>query len=61
MPQSLHRISTSLVYFFIYEIRTEYVSLQLRVQNRRRKWNFPLNLRTMRKLSEHNSGIFQNY
>ena len=38
---------------------SEYVSLQLRVQNRRRKWNFPLNFRTMRKLSERYSGIFQ--
>ena len=27
-----------------------YVSLQLLVQNRRRKWNFPLNFHTMRKL-----------
>ena len=38
-----------------------YVSLQLRVQNRRRKWNFPLNFRTMHKLYERYSGIFQNY
>ena len=29
--------------------------------NRRRKWNFPLNFRTMPKLSELYSGIFQNY
>ena len=36
-----------------------YVSLQLRMQNRRRKWNFPLNFCTMRKLSECYSGIFQ--
>ena len=36
-----------------------YVSLCLRVQNRRRKWNFPLNFHTMCKLSEHYSGIFQ--
>ena len=36
-----------------------YVSLQLCVQNWRKKWNFPLNFRTMRKLSEHYSGIFQ--
>ena len=36
-----------------------YVSLRLRMQNRRRKWNFPLNFRTMRKLSELYSGIFQ--
>ena len=36
-----------------------YVSLRLRVQNRRKKWNFPLNFRTMRKLSELYSGIFQ--
>ena len=36
-----------------------YVSLQLRVQNRRKKWNFPLNFWTMRKLSERYSGIFQ--
>ena len=40
---------------------TTYVSLQLRVQNRRKKWNFPLNFRTMRKLSDLYSGIFQNY
>ena len=36
-----------------------YVSLRLRVQNRRTKWNFPLNFRTMRKLSDLYSGIFQ--
>ena len=36
-----------------------YVLLRLRVQNRRTKWNFPLNFRTMRKLSELYSGIFQ--
>ena len=36
-----------------------YVSLRLRVQNRRRKWNFPLNFCTLHKLSEHYSGIFQ--
>ena len=41
--------------------RIIYVSLQLRVQNQRKKWNFPLNFRTMRKLSELYSGIFQNY
>ena len=35
------------------------VSLRLRVQNRRKKWNFPLNFRTMRKLSDLYSGIFQ--
>ena len=35
---------------------TTYVSLQLRLQNRRRKWNFPLNFCTMRKLS----AVFQN-
>ena len=38
-----------------------YVLLRLRVQNRRKKWNFPLNFRTMHKLSELYSGIFQNY
>ena len=38
-----------------------YVLLRLCVQNRRKKWNFPLNFRTMRKLSELYSGIFQNY
>ena len=38
-----------------------YVSLGLRVQNRRKKWNFPLNFRTMCKLSDLYSGIFQNY
>ena len=36
-----------------------YVLLRLRVQNRRKKWNFPLNFRTMRKLSELYSRIFQ--
>ena len=36
-----------------------YVSLRLRVQNRRKKWNFPLNFRTMHKLSDLYSGIFQ--
>ena len=36
-----------------------YVLLRLRMQNRRTKWNFPLNFRTMRKLSELYSGIFQ--
>ena len=36
-----------------------YVLLRLRVQNRRTKWNFPLNFRTMRKLSELYSRIFQ--
>ena len=36
-----------------------YVSLHLRVQNQRKKWNFPLNFRTMRKLSDLYSGIFQ--
>ena len=36
-----------------------YVSLRLRVQNRRTKWNFPLNFRTMRKLSDLYSGLFQ--
>ena len=36
-----------------------YVSLQLCVQNQRKKWNFPLNFQTMRKLSEHYSRIFQ--
>ena len=36
-----------------------YVSLRLRVQNRRKKWNFPLYFRTMRKLSDLYSGIFQ--
>ena len=33
-----------------------YVSLRLRMQNQR---NFPLNFRTMHKLSELYSGIFQ--
>ena len=36
-----------------------YVSLRLSVQNWRKKWNFPLNFRTMRKLSDLYSGIFQ--
>ena len=36
-----------------------YVSLCLCVQNQRKKWNFPLNFRTMRKLSDLYSGIFQ--
>ena len=48
-------IHSSELYMFVYP----YVSLQLRVQNRRRKWNFPLNFRTMCKLSECYSGIFQ--
>ena len=38
-----------------------YVSLRLRVQNRRKKLNFLLNFRTMHKLSDLYSGIFQNY
>ena len=36
-----------------------YVLLRSRVQNRRTKWNFPLNFHTMHKLSELYSGIFQ--
>ena len=40
-------------------LRNIYVSLRLRVQKRRKKWNFPLNFRTMRKLSDLYSGIFQ--
>ena len=36
-----------------------YVSLHLCMQNQRRKWNFPLNFCTMRKLSKLYSGIFQ--
>ena len=36
-----------------------YVSLRLSMQNRRKKWNFPLNFCTMRKLSDLYSGIFQ--
>ena len=36
-----------------------YVSLRLRVQNRRKNWNFPLNFRTMCKMSDLYSGIFQ--
>ena len=48
----------SLIFVFV---RYEYVSLRLRVQNRRKKWNFPLNFRTLRKLSDLYSGIFQNY
>ena len=36
-----------------------YVSLRLRMQDRRKKWNFPLNFRTMHKLSDLYSGIFQ--
>ena len=36
-----------------------YVSLRLRMQNWRKKWNFLLNFRTMRKLSDLYSGIFQ--
>ena len=42
-----------------YKDMYRYVSLHLRVQNRRKKWNSPLNFRTMRKLSELYSGIFQ--
>ena len=41
------------------QFRYVYVSLRLRVQNRRKKWNFPLNFRTMHKLSDLYSGIFQ--
>ena len=37
----------------------KYVSLQLRMQNRRKKWNFLLNFWNMRKLSECYSRIFQ--
>ena len=53
-----------LFYFFMRIIRhwnlwLRYVLLRLRVQNRRTKWNFPLNFRTMCKLSELYSGIFQ--
>ena len=40
-------------------MRHIYVSLCLRMQNWRKKWNFPLNFRTMRKLSDLYSGIFQ--
>ena len=36
-----------------------YVSLRLRVQNQRKKWNFPLNFQTMHKLSDLYSRIFQ--
>ena len=36
-----------------------YVLLRLHVQNRRKKWNLMLNFRTMRKLSDLYSGIFQ--
>ena len=36
-----------------------YVSLRLRMQNWRKKWNFPLNFHTMCKLSDLYSGIFQ--
>ena len=36
-----------------------YVSLRLCMQNQRKKWNFPLNFRTMHKLSDLYSGIFQ--
>ena len=39
--------------------KNTFVSLRLRVQNRRTKWNFSLNFRTMRKLSERYSRIFQ--
>ena len=45
------------VYEFIYLFI--YVSFLLRMQNRRKKWNFPLNFCTMRKLSDLYSGIFQ--
>ena len=45
----------------VFKIKREitYVSLRLRVQNRRKKWNFPLNFRTMHKLSDLYSGIFE--
>ena len=42
-------------------VSDRYVSLQLRVQNRRKKWNFLFNFCTMRKLSDLYSRIFQNY
>ena len=41
------------------KVEYTYVSLRLCVQNRRKKWNFPLNFRTMHKLSDLYSGIFQ--
>ena len=47
--------------FRIVQCLNLYVLLRLRVQNRRKKWNFPLNFRTMHKLSELYSGILQNY
>ena len=47
--------------FILQEKAHRYVLLRLRVQNRRKKWNFPLNFHTMRKLSELYSGIFQSY
>ena len=46
-------------YIYIYLYIYIYVLLRLRMQNRRKKWNFPLNFRTMRKLSELYSRIFQ--
>ena len=42
-----------------YAVLHTYVSLRLCVQNRRKKWNFLLNFRTMLKLSDLYSGIFQ--
>ena len=53
------RFLSQYVHYFCSNNIDIYVSLRLRVQNRRKKWNFPLNFRTMRKLSDLYSGIFQ--
>ena len=51
------------VFFFLFLLilNNIYVLLRLHMQNRRKKWNFPLNFRTIRKLSDLYSRIFQNY
>ena len=59
MGLSLFIIRWAYVYLVVCVLT--HVLLRLRVQNRRKKWNFPLNFRTMRKLSELYSRIFQNY
>ena len=48
-----------LLQFYTNSWKHTYVSLRLRVQNQRTKWNFLLNFHTMRKLSELYSEIFQ--
>ena len=56
-----HTHVTNILYmmFFVFTPWIEYVSLRLRMQNRRKKWNFLLNFQTMRRLSDLYSRIFQ--